>query len=581
MHDAARHRRGRRSPEAASTPALAPASGTSAPAPDSRIDTLPGMPAGGPAGAPSGTVATQAPASGAGSPVRAARVADLAFAVFLVAVAVYRYVVLTADGAPSTVDSGNWLAFGHTLLGDDATRASSLVYPPVIPLAMAALTSALGPVTAVGVLGAVTSVAQAAGTYLALRSFGLRWAAGGMAGLLAVSSATGEAAAWGGFPQLLGAGLVPLLLLLTDRALRAAPTPRQHWGTTLGAAGCTAGLVTTSHFVTTYAAFAAAVLVLMLFAAQPRGTRAGWLRVRATRLAVIVAPAVLSLPLYVPLLTALGGNRPTSTEASALTWANLFSSIEFSYRDTPVLWRALVLTALATLVLLRDRWREPLWRLAVAGLAAVVASTAVSLEARSLFFLPLSALFALGLWAGSGAWPRPAARYAVAGLLVAALAWQTTSGLRLFPSQRDYYGIVTPGVYAAMDWLRDTPDGTRLGVTTVDDAPLGWWVEGYVQRPTLYATPLRWLSYGDELDRARAANEVFSPSFPDEHTLARAWEADLDFLLIAVDSNRYEEARMETFVADRPCAVAYRNADAVILDVGGVQGCHLASANGT
>lgn len=511
--------------------------------------------------------------------------ADLALTAFLLAVAVVRYTVLTDGGAPSTVDAGNWLAFGHTLLGDDTTRPSSLVYPPVVPLAMAGLTAAAGPVVAVGVLGGLTSVAQSAGLYLVLRWSGLRWVAAGLAGLLAVSTATGEAAAWGGFPQLLAAGLVPVLLLATDRALRAAPG-RDRWRLTALAAACTAGMVATSHFVTTYAAFAAAVVVGLSFAGQARGGRRRWLRDRLAPLAVIVAPAVLALPLYLPLLSALGGNRPDATEASALTWTNLASSVEFSYRDSPLLWRTVILAAVATLVLLRRRWRAPLWRLAVACLVAVAASTAVSSEARTLFFLPLAALLALGLWRDDGVSLRPdgvslrpAARYAVAGLLAVALALQSWNGLRFFPSQRDYYGIVTPGVYAAMDWLRATPADTRIGVSTVDDAPLGWWAEGYVRRPVLYASPLRWLSYGDEIGRARAANEVFGPGFPDAATLAAARAADLDYLLVAVDSNRYDEARMETFLAGRPCAVAYRTAGAVVLDVAGAASCRLASAN--
>jgi len=491
---------------------------------------------------------------------------DIAFVAFLAGVAVVRYVVLADRGAPSTIDSGNWLAYGNALLGDETTRAAGIAYPPVVPLAIAGLSRAAGPVVAVAVVGALASVAQAAGTYAALRVLGIGWSAVGLAGLLAVSSATGEAAAWGGFPQLVAAGLVPLLLLTVDRALAS-----RGWTATVAAAACTSTLLATSHFVVGYAAFAAVALVALHLAAVPRGQRVAWVRSRAGRLLVIAAPAALAVPLYLPLLTAVGGNRPDSADAAAVSWATLLANLEFTYRDQPVIWRTAILAALCAPVLLRDRWRRTPWRLAVASLLAVVLTTVLTREARGLFFLPYAAVVALAVWAGAArtpiaAWPR-VARAGTAALLAAALAMQTWSGLRLFPGQRDYYAVVTPGVFTAMDWLRATPPDTRIGVSTVDDAPLGWWVEGYVRRPTVYASPLRWLSYADELDRARIANEVFSPDFPDETTLARARAAGLDYLLVATESNRFEPAAMASFLAAHPCAVALRTDTAIVLYV--------------
>ncbi|MDQ7908537.1 hypothetical protein RB614_28805 [Phytohabitans sp. ZYX-F-186] len=490
---------------------------------------------------------------------------DLAFAGFLLAVAVLRYAVLTDRAAPATVDSGNWLAFGNALLGDRTTRDSGLAYPPVTPLAMALLTRAAGPVVAVGVLGALSSLALAAGTYAALRGFGLRWAAAGLAALLSVSAATGEAAAWGGFPQLLAAGLVPVLLVLLDAALRTG-----RWAPALGAAAATAGLLATSHFVVGYAAFAAAAVAGLHLAGVPRGERLRWSRSRLRYLLAVAAPAALAVPLYLPLLDAVGGNRPSGTDAAAVTWANLFASLEFTYRDQPVVWRTAIVAGLATPFLLRARWREPAWRLAVAALGSVAVATALTREARGLYFLPFATVLALGLWSTGERHqlsPGRPARVAVAGLLAAAVALQAWSGLRLFPAQRDYYGIVSPDLYAALTWLRDTPPGTRLGVSTVDDAPLGWWVEGYVRRPTWYASPLRWLSYGDELERARVANEVFAPPFPQDQSVAAAEAAGLDLLLVSTDSNRYEPAAMAAFVEGHPCAVVFRNRAAVVVDV--------------
>ncbi|MFD0743504.1 hypothetical protein ACFQ1L_18095 [Phytohabitans flavus] len=271
---------------------------------------------------------------------------------------------------------------------------------------------------------------------------------------------------------------MPILLVLLDTALRT-----DRWAPALGAAAATAGLLATSHFVVGYAAFAAAAVAGLHLATVPRGERLRWIRRRLRYLAVVAAPAVLAVPLYLPLLDAVGGNRPSATDAAAVTWANLFASLEFTYRDQPVVWRTAFVAGLATPFLLRDRWREPAWRLTVAALGSVAVATALTKETRGLYFLPFATVLALGLWSSGERRQVLPARVAVAGLLAAAVALQTWSGLRLFPAQRDYYGIVSPDMYAALTWLRDTPPGTRLGVSTVDDAPLGWWVEGYVRRP--------------------------------------------------------------------------------------------------
>ncbi|MFD0743505.1 hypothetical protein ACFQ1L_18100 [Phytohabitans flavus] len=85
--------------------------------------------------------------------------------------------------------------------------------------------------------------------------------------------------------------------------------------------------------------------------------------------------------------------------------------------------------------------------------------------------------------------------------------------------------------------------------------------------PTWYASPLRWLSYADELERARVANEVFAPPFPDDRTVTTAEAAGIDLLLVSTDSNRYEPEAMTAFVEGHPCAVVFRNGGAIVIDV--------------
>jgi hypothetical protein len=231
----------------------------------------------------------------------------------------------------------------------------------------------------------------------------------------------------------------------------------------------------------------------------------------------------------------------------------------------------------------------------VSALVAVVAGSVLSREARFLYFLPLVCVLAVALWLaevvespdeapaiaddpfapapavadpGRRRTPSPAplARWALV-VLVALAAVQAVTGLRYFRDQRDFYGILTPDTFAALEWLRaETPPDTVVGVSTVDDAPVGWWVEGFAERSTYYASRLQWLAYPDEIRRATVANEVFELPFPTTESLARAREAGLDLLVVPLASNRVDPDDLDRFLADHPDVVVFRNDDAVILD---------------
>ena len=491
--------------------------------------------------------------------------ADIALTLLLVGTAFARYRILTDRHAPATVDSGNWLAFGHAIMGN-SPRSSSIVYPPLVPLLMAGMTRIFGPIVAVGLLGSLTALLPAIAVYVALRALGLRWSAVALAALLAASASVGEAAAWGGFPQLIGLALVTAFLVALDRALE-----RPRWQASVAVAVLFTLILLTSHFVAIFAVMAAgAVVGLALLASGPGRWR--WLVARLPTFALCLLPVIAVFPIYAPLLAAIAGNRPKGTDTATATVGvqNLLETVEFTYREAPLVWRVLTLFAFFAPVAMRDRWRRPEWRLPVAGLVAIVVGTVLTHEARFLAFLPVVTVAAAGLWvlAGTDALPSPKVWLQTlgAGFVALILLIQATTGMRLFVDQREFYGIIQPGTFSGINWLRihTTPD-TTLGVSTVDDAPLGWWLEGYVRRPTYYASPLRWLSFPDELRRARVANSVFTPRFPDETSLPRAAWHGIDLLVVATGSNRYDPPRMRAFLRRHPQAVVYRNRDVIIL----------------
>jgi len=491
--------------------------------------------------------------------------ADVALALLLIATAVARYRILTDRHAPATVDSGNWLAFGHALAGH-SPRSSTIVYPPLVPVLVAGMTRLIGPIVAVGLIGATTALLPAIAIYVALRALGLRWSAFALAALLAASASVGEAAAWGGFPQLIGLALVTVFLIALDRAME-----RPRWQASLVVAVLFTLILLTSHFVAIFAVMAAgAVVGLTLLASGPG--RVKWLIARLPTFGLCLLPAIAVIPIYAPLLAAIAGNRPKGTDTATATVGlqNLLETVEFTYREAPLVWRVLTLFAFCAPLAMWDRWRKPEWRLPVAGLAAIVVGTVLTHEARFLAFLPVVTVAAAGLWvlAGHDALPSPKIwlRGVGAAFVTLILVIQATAGMHLFVDQREFYGIIQPGTFSGMNWLRThTSRDTTLGVSTVDDAPLGWWLEGYVRRPTYYASPLRWLSFPDELRRARVANSVFTAKFPDETSLPRAARHGIDLLVVATVSNRFDPARMNVFLRRHPDAVVYRNRDVIIL----------------
>ena len=146
-------------------------------------------------------------------------VVDLTFSIVVVVLAYYRYHILASNGAPPTIDSGNWIAYGDQILGD-GVRSNTIVYPPVVPILSKVSVSLFGLTAGVSGLAAAASTAPAVGIYLALRRLGPELIALPPSILVLGASSIGEATAWGGFPQLIGFGLAPITLVLLDRFLR-------------------------------------------------------------------------------------------------------------------------------------------------------------------------------------------------------------------------------------------------------------------------------------------------------------------------------------------------------------------------
>jgi hypothetical protein len=477
-----------------------------------------------------------------------------------------RYQVLVSGGAPATVDTGNWLAFGKDLLGP--TLRPSSVYPPVVPLLVVGGIQAFGLVSGVAVVAAAASVAPALALFALLYRQGLGWWSVGLAALLLASGATGEIAAWGGFPQLFATALTILFLWRWDQALR-----RRTIAAGL-ASGVLLGLITaTSHLIVVYAVLVG-LLILVAHLALVVPHAGSWRRLMAV-VAMGVLPSLAFVPLYLRLASTVLMN--VAGRASPSSLAVWLDDLEFIYREAPILWRALLVAGGMAILLLVSRRRETLWLLPTSMLLGALVMARLANEPRFLYMLQPAAILAIGLWLGDlrsfGRQAFRVTRGAAGVALALAVVAQATLGLAFFPQQRAYYGVLRPGTVIAIRWLTETtPKEAVIAVSRVGEPPLGWWVEGLGRRKTLYASSLVWLNDPDEQRRARLANDIFTPTFPSTDGLGKACGAGVSYVLVAKEWAGFDPTQMAAVEAAHHGAVVVNNSDAVVLSMAAL-GC--------
>lgn len=454
-----------------------------------------------------------------------------------VAVGIFRFVVLRSGGAPPTVDAGNWLAFGDAFFGG-SVRSDSLVYPPAVPILTWLFVSILGLTNGVALFGALASLAPAAGVAAALRGRVHHSVALIGALIVLASSSVGETAAWGGFPQLLGLGVLPLFVT-SVASLVDGPTRR----TALKAGALLALIGAVSHFIFLFALVAGFTLVAL------RSVTAHRLRpsvVTGAPLGWFILPVLPLAPLYLSLATGIFGGDNDASGLAALTIGELDNSVEFLYRESPVLWRVLIVGLVVVApVALRRRWRRLEWQVPVAMTTALAILLLATREDRYLYVLPLLAAWWLVVVADhavSAMTPDPQGNMSpsrrpapvVVGLtLILLSSLLLVRSAEFFEDQRDFYGVLTPDLVTALEAIdgNEAPD-VVVAIPAVGDKPVGWWVEAIVERTTIYASPLRVLNFDDEITRSRIGNQIFQPGFPTETGLAAARSAGVDLLVV-------------------------------------------------
>ena len=428
-------------------------------------------------------------------------------------------VAVLAGPVPSSIDGGNWLAFG-------TFARPGIVYPPLVPYLLTGVTHIAGPAVATTVV-AVIALSIPMLIVLGVALWSRQPLVGAIAALaIAGSGALGEAVAWGGYPQVIATGtgvgaLVALAVYLGGGRRRFL----------LQFALLFAATVATSHLEAVPSS-GAAVLVIV-WSARVHGpsamTRAGVVTL------VAALPLLLLSPTYLALFATLGTIPPTSPDPGRILgpiWPIYLAALVAG----PIGARAFLVRHQAV----RLDLAQPTHAAIVAVVAATIAwsgAFVISGEARLLYDVAVIAPFSLVAMApllrealGNQSIAIPAA---FGAFIVAAFV--AGAGLNAFPDQVAYYRVITPDLFAAMRWLARVPSLRNDGIAVADvrGLPLGWWTEGIVHHEVLFASDLRWLRFPSERARARLANELFFASgFPAGTSASRAETEGVQYVLL-------------------------------------------------
>lgn len=471
-----------------------------------------------------------------------------------------RWVVLASHDGPPGMDPGNWLAFGNALLGH-SVRDTAIVYPPLIPLLSVASVRVFGVQSGLDVLAMLASLAPGVGLFVLLRASGLRYLAVAAATVLSASSSVGEAAAWGGYPQLLSLGFLfallgcVRLLLITTRLRSAFASAMLLLGALASNELIGVAAVVTSSLFAVYH-----VLVL-----RPAS---GWSPRRAVAsAAIVVAPSVVLIPTYVTLVAAVLGAHQALARTGLGTPA-LMGAVAFQFRDLPWFWLVAVAGSIFS-ALTFPRWaRDP----AIAGGWVLLCTTLLlvlgTAEPRFMYLLPAAALASsvglIGAAQRRFQLPRPA-RVALASGCALLCGAAALAGLRYFEGQVTFYGPLSPSDAESLIWLRDsTPTDSVVAVTRAGaDFTLGWWVEGVAERHAVYDADLGNLNYADERARALLAQSIFAPGSTLGAMCARAETRGITYLFLAKSWPGYDQ--LDFSYVDRSSIDLIRDSNSLLL----------------
>ena len=499
--------------------------------------------------------------------VRRARY-DLLFALIIILAFVWRLIPLLERGAPTGADWANDLVVGHSFLGTTVGN-QGITYPPLIPLLLALLNTFIPIAILTSLIAASAAVSPYVGVYLALRSFGpkLAWIIAPLPLLIASSSS--EMMAFGGAPQLIANGCLPIVIV-SAALLFEHPTKRRAIAFSISFFL----LAASSHLVLGQTFVALACLLIIEAALHLKGFLTK-VRQSALYFALGLVPLLLLVPIYVSLIPQLGFGQTIGATGDS----SPISRLGFLTREDKPLWYICLFLSIlvAYLVVSYRHTRIGIYlRAALSTLITALLFLLFTSDIRFSYLLPTGICFSLGLVAylvthqPASAWVHRMNILIVIAFLGSVLI-QFSSASSLLTRQINFYGTLTVSSLdlRALNYIKsNTPRNSLFAVTSVTQGynPVGWWVEGYSERPALVQGNSSFLFYASQKKDSRIATDIFG-SFPSTAAFKIARDYKVNYLVIFRDWAQYNAVSTENFTQSHPSLVVYSNADILIVKV--------------
>jgi len=456
-----------------------------------------------------------APASAAPEPtwsrparIDLSRLPDVLVGIGVVLILLWRWSLVTTFPGPIGVDSGNWLRLGQAMLG--RIDIQDVVAPPLVPMIAGLLEVAVGPLATSRLLPVAASVAPTLGLWWVLRDVRRDVPAALAALAVAFVTPTAAAFAWGGVPQLLGLGLLPIALWTAARA--AVSASRRTWllaGSWAALVGLTSTLVTVL--------LAAGVTALLAVALLRTG------RTALSGALAASAPLVPVAGLYAIILSRMSLPDGRTTAATGMR------ALQHGLGEPHTTWLILLgLLALTLLTTVNRRETTPAMLLLVALAAVAVAGLQLG-DVRFIAGVPSAIAAGTVLVRPSG---RSATALRVASL--GGLLLLVPTGVATQATQLGFYAQFAPArILDDVDRIAElVPTDATVAVPPVAGAPAGWWLEARGIDAAV-ASRSDWLSFPGERAAAEEVLRVFSADrWPHEGAAAAACAAGAPWLYV-------------------------------------------------
>ena len=469
-------------------------------------------------------------------------------------VAWYKWALFSGNAAPPGSDGGQWLAFGHGILGGDSVRAGIQSYPPILPFAVQLVSLVMGPLIALKLVGIFTSVFIAVPVYLLLSRTLTPWLAATIAITATMTPFNNEILSFGGYPQLLGTSF---FLFSTLFLLLGFNTGQRRWF--IAASVAAAATIGSNVFSTLVLVITSGLITLLFFYKLWRNDKDTlYHRFRTPFLWWLLPSVILSLPfsyIYFSylLMAASSTITPSQVTITDMTgWANSAWALEF------VLWAGIVGIIGSLFFLLGRALFKNQGLLADASVTLLLATFFGFLlvrEIRFLGFVEISLILMTGFIPAildSVLTYLKARQFLGRLILIFVLGLVLTVGTvghRRLLIAYDWYQVVNTPVLTAFDWLHDNVDSGSIVVTTGTDRGhnYGWWIEGYAHLPSYTAgNPILFFDIQERAQVELARRILILDTTPRE---MRFWAEQYNIRFLFLDKNVLQRKYIDLYRA--------------------------------